>query len=807
MYNTRRKLSTAIQAGCLLLGGFMGAQAAHAAELDAALATMKQHWGTIETYCTDCHNTDDYSGGLDLTIMTADDVAKDAETFEMVLKKLRASVMPPPSQQQPSQDERWSLVAAMENTLDTQAALHPDPGRVGLHRLNRSEYVNAVHDMTGVDLNAELALPKDDNSDGFDNIASVLKISPSFLDQYIASARVVAEQAVGSPNPRKETAFYPSDSSHQGAHIHGLPLGTRGGALVEHNFPVDGEYTISIPSMAGAGYTLGMEYTHDVVVTLDGKKIFQRSIGGGEDLKALDQIQAPAVAEINGRFKDIPITVTSGVHKIGVAFVARSFAESDEFLHSLEMNRGMERIARMPGVQITGPITTTGHINTASRQKVMICEPAAPAQELDCARQIFANLAKQAFRRPITDADLESPLEFFAVGREQGNFDDGIKNGVLAILTSPKFLFRAEIPDANATPGAIVPIGELELASRLSFFLWGTVPDQELIDLAARGELRADGNLDKQVARMLVDPRAETLVENFVFQWLRLRDLEKIDPDPEIFANYRPALMEAFQEEIHLFASDLIKNDAKVHELLTSEYTWLNEDLALHYGITDVKGDHFRKVKLAQEERRGLMGKGGVLMVTSYANRTTPVIRGAYLMENFLGVPPANPPPNVEAFPETPEGVTVAETVRSRLERHRDNPACAGCHDIMDPLGLALENFNAIGEWRVRDSDAGNLLIDSSGQLADGTPLNGINDLREALVQRPDQFAIVFTEKLMMYSIGRGVEAHDMPAVRKIVRDAAKDEFRISAIIKGIIASDQFQLMTVPTEGVQVGSR
>ena len=807
MYNTRRKLSTAIQAGCLLLGGFMGAQAAHAAELDAALATMKQHWGTIETYCTDCHNTDDYSGGLDLTIMTADDVAKDAETFEMVLKKLRASVMPPPSQQQPSQDERWSLVAAMENTLDTQAALHPDPGRVGLHRLNRSEYVNAVHDMTGVDLNAELALPKDDNSDGFDNIASVLKISPSFLDQYIASARVVAEQAVGSPNPRKETAFYTSDSSHQGAHIHGLPLGTRGGALVEHNFPVDGEYTISIPSMAGAGYTLGMEYTHDVVVTLDGKKIFQRSIGGGEDLKALDQIQAPAVAEINGRFKDIPITVTSGVHKIGVAFVARSFAESDEFLHSLEMNRGMERIARMPGVQITGPITTTGHINTASRQKVMICEPAAPAQELDCARQIFANLAKQAFRRPITDADLESPLEFFAVGREQGNFDDGIKNGVLAILTSPKFLFRAEIPDANATPGAIVPIGELELASRLSFFLWGTVPDQELIDLAARGELRADGNLDKQVARMLVDPRAETLVENFVFQWLRLRDLEKIDPDPEIFANYRPALMEAFQEEIHLFASDLIKNDAKVHELLTSEYTWLNEDLALHYGITDVKGDHFRKVKLAQEERRGLMGKGGVLMVTSYANRTTPVIRGAYLMENFLGVPPANPPPNVEAFPETPEGVTVAETVRSRLERHRDNPACAGCHDIMDPLGLALENFNAIGEWRVRDSDAGNLLIDSSGQLADGTPLNGINDLREALVQRPDQFAIVFTEKLMMYSIGRGVEAHDMPAVRKIVRDAAKDEFRISAIIKGIIASDQFQLMTVPTEGVQVGSR
>jgi mono/diheme cytochrome c family protein len=805
MHITRRKLTRAVGLGTLVLLG-TAAASVRAQDYDAALADMKQHWGTLETYCTTCHNFEDYAGGLDFTLLSPEEIVQNADTFELVLKKLRASVMPPPSQDQPSQDERWQLVAAMERTLDAWAAQHPDPGRVGLHRLNRTEYVNAIRDMTGVELNTELSLPKDDNSDGFDNIASVLKVSPSFLDQYIASARVVAERAVGDPAPRAETAFYPADSSHQGAHVHGLPLGTRGGALIEHEFPVDGEYTITIPGMAGAGYTLGMEYEHDVVVTLDGKPIFRRSIGGGDDLKQLDQIQAPAVAEINARFANIPITVSSGKHKIGVAFVARSFAEGDEFLHDLGVNRGMDRIARMRGVQVNGPISTSGHINTASRQKVMICEPSALEQEIDCARQIFSNLAKQAFRRPITDEDIQKSMEFFDVGRQQGSFDAGIKNGMMAILTSPKFLVRAELPEGDVGPGDIIEISELELASRLSFFLWSSLPDDELVDLATRGELRKGDNLDQQIARMLADPRSEALVENFVFQWLRLRDLENIDPDPEIFANFRPALMEAFKEEVRLFATDVIRSDAPVHELMTSEYTYLNEDLALHYGMHDVKGDHFRKVRLNQIERSGLLGKGAVQMVTSYANRTTPVIRGAYVMENFLGVPPANPPPNVEAFPETPEGATVAETVRERLEKHRDNPACAGCHDIMDPLGLALENFNAIGEFRLRDSDAGNALIDASGQLADGTPLAGVNDLRAALVDRPDQFAHVFTEKLMMYAMGRGVEAHDMPAVRAIVHGAEKDEFRISAIIKGVIASDQFQKMSVPTENLEVGS-
>jgi hypothetical protein len=806
MHASRRKLTLAVGMASMLAGGF-GSAFAQTPDYATAVNELQAQWSTLETYCTKCHNLDDYAGGQDFTLITPADVAENADTFELALKKLRGSVMPPPSQEQPSEAERWQLIGALENVMDAHAVEHPDPGRVGLHRLNRTEYVNAIKQITGVELDAELALPKDDNSDGFDNIASVLKVSPAFLDQYIAAAREVSERAVGNPAPRNETVLYPVDSSYQGAHVDGLPLGTRGGVLVEHEFPVDGDYTLTIPGMASAGYTQGMEYAHDVIVTLDGQEIFRRSIGGEEDLRKLDQEQAPAVAEINGRFKDIPITVSSGKHKIGVAFVARSFAESDEFLYDLSGDRGMDRIARMRGVQVNGPLATDGVIATESRQKVLICTPSAASQELDCARQILANLAKQAFRRPITDADLDAPLRFFAEGREQGNFDSGIKSAMMAIFTSPKFLYRAEIPSTDAQPGAVAPISELELASRLAFFLWSSPPDDELIDLAARNELRQDGNLDKQVARMLADPRSEALVENFVFQWLRLRELDNIDPDPELFPNYSRGLLDAFRDEIRLFAGDLIKRDAPIHELLTSNESFLNEDLARHYGISDVRGDQFRKVVLPQEERYGLLGKGAVLMVTSYANRTTPVIRGAFIMENFMGVPPASPPPNVEAFPETPEGATVSLTVRERLAKHRNNPACAGCHDVMDPLGLSLENFNAIGQWRDRDSDAGNIPIDSSGRLASGKPIQGVNDLREALVARPDQFAQVLVEKLLMYAIGRGIEAHDMPAVRAIVREAAADDYRFSAVIAGIIASDQFQMMSVPQDGAVVGAR
>lgn len=802
----KNSLVTSIGMQVLLLAGLPGYAANAAPSYDEAMEELQGNWGVLETYCTDCHNFEDYAGGIDLSFFRPEDVAAEAETFEMVLKKLRASVMPPPSQEQPSVDQRWNLIASLEDSLDAYATEHPHPGHVGLHRMNRIEYVNAVYELTGVKLDAEMALPKDDVSDGFDNIASVLKVSPSFLDQYVNAARRVAEEAVGDPAPLNQPVFLRASGPNE-RHVDGLPLGTRGGLSVDHIFPVDGEYTLTIPGMAGAGYVLGMEYEHKVVVWLDGEKIFEDTIGGGEDFRRLDQEQAPAVADINGRFANIPVTVSSGEHNISAAFVARSFAESDEWLHEIGPNPGMTRIARMPGIQVDGPISTNGNISTPARRKVMICEPNEAAEETACAQQIFANMARKAFRRPISEDDLAAPMRFYEEGHALGGFDQGIKYGMTAILASPKFLYRMESVPDGAEPGQIVDINNLELASRLSFFLWSSPPDEELLELAANGALQDEGVMREQVERMLQDPRASALAENFTFQWLRLRDLESIDPDPDLFPEFNDSLITDFRTEIAMLVEDLVRSDRSVTELITADYTFLNETLARHYGIDGIRGDQFRRVKLEQEERRGLLGKGGVQMVTSYANRTTPVIRGAYIMENFMGVPPAAPPPDVEAFPETPEGARVAQTVRQRLEQHRDNPACAGCHDVMDPLGLAMENFDAIGRFRERDYLAGNVLIDASGQLADGTPLSGINDLRAALVERPDQFVQTYVEKLMMYALGRHVEYHDMPAVRAIVDNAARNDYSFSSVIMGIIESDQFQKITVPEGAVQVGSR
>ncbi len=794
------KLGIALMGALMLLG--RPAQAA-----DAALETLQSEWSTLEQYCASCHNFDDYAGGIDFSFSTPATVAEEAEIFELALKKLRNSVMPPPSQQQPSEEQRWRFISALENALDSHAAAHPNPGRVGLRRLNRTEYVNAVRDILGVELDPELVLPKDDNSDGFDNMANVLKISPSFLDQYIGAARLVSELAVGNTNPRTETVSYSMDPSWQGSHIHGLPLGTRGGVLVEHNFPVEGDYVFNIQGLASAGYVLGMEYKHTVILTVDGERVFQRDIGGDEDLLALDQIQAPAVAEINGRFQNIRVRLGPGRHRIGVAFIARSFAESDEFLHDLSGNRGMGRIARARALEIVGPLDASGNIETPSRRQLMVCQPRGTNEELACAEQILGNVAKKAFRRPISAADLDAPMRFFASGWENGSFDDGIKQGLMAILASPKFLFRAELGPEEAEPGQVVEITDLELASRLAFFLWSSPPDNELLERAAAGQLKDRTILGSQVRRMLADPRAAALVNNFAFQWLRIRDLDAVDPDPEIFPRYNRGLLRAFKEEIALFIQSILEEDRGVVDLMTASHTYLNEELALHYGMTDIRGNQFRRVELPMPERHGLLGKGAVLMVTSYANRTTPVIRGAYIMENIQGVPPAAPPPDVEAFPETPEGAAVALTVRERLEVHRDNPACAGCHDVMDPLGLALENFDAIGMWRDRDSDAGNTPIDSSGRMGSGKPVNGVNDLREALVERPEQFVQTFTEKLLAYSIGRTVEAHDMPAVRKIVRGAEDAGYRFSDIVMGIIESEQFRKVAVPEAAVQsVGS-
>tara|TARA_R110000824_G_scaffold288508_6_gene476925 strand:- start:31742 stop:34165 length:2424 start_codon:yes stop_codon:yes gene_type:complete len=763
----------------------------------AALDALTENWQTIERYCMDCHNFQDYSGGIDFTLFDPADVVPEAETFELALTKLRTNVMPPPNQPQPDEASRWELIASLERALDEHAATNSNPGRVGLHRLNRSEYINAIYDLTGVELAADV-LPQDDSSGSFDNIANVLKVSPSFLDQFISAARLVSSTAIGDPEPRVEISTYAMDSSDQTSHIHGLPLGTRGGVLVEHVFPVDAEYAFSVGGLITRLYHLGFEYKDDLIITVDGVEVFRRNIGGEEDLKYLDQQQATAIADINSRFSDIRIPISSGKHAIGLAFIEHSFAESDEPLHHTGVNVGMKRISVAETLSIAGPYEPTGVIKTASRQKIMICEPASPAEELDCARRIFTNLATQAFRRPLTGTDLTAPMQFYAEARENGNFDAGIKNGMVSILTSPKFLYRSELAPGDVQVGEAFVLSDLELASRLAFFLWSSVPDTQLIDLAARQVLSSPEVLESEIERMLADSRATALIDNFAFQWLKLRALNEADPDDESYPKYDPGLRDDMIQEMRLFIGSIMQEDRSVVDLLSADYSFINERLALNYGIADIRGDQFRRVQLEDEVRHGLLGKGAVLMVTSYANRTSPVLRGAYIMENLIGVEPASPPPNVEAFPETPEGADIALTVRERLESHRANPSCAGCHDVMDPLGLALENFDGIGAWRERDSDAGNELIDASGRLASGEPINGVVDMREALLRRPEQFVQTFTRKLLSYALGRTVEYHDMPTVRSITRAAGEDDFKFSAIVKGIINSDQFRMSTVP---------
>jgi hypothetical protein len=725
------------------------------------------------------------------------DVSANADIWEKAVRKLRGGMMPPPGARQPDRAAVESFVNWLENSLDQAAAANPNPGRVGLHRLNRAEYANAIEDLLGLRIDAAALLPKDDQASGFDNVANVLKVSPSFLDQYISAARAVTNQAIGNPEPKTaSTVLRPPRSVDQATHIDGLPLGTRGGLLAEHLFPADGQYKFNINGLAGGGYVRGLEYAHRLIITIDGVRVFEKIVGGEEDIKAIDQKQAPAVAAINGRFQNIPVNVKAGPHKVGVTFVARTFAESDDTLFSFVPGRGEDRIARINSVEILGPFDPVGITPTPSRQKVFVCQPGASATEAEqsaCAKQIVTTFARRAFRRPIAERDLVAPLAFYKSGKEDGgDFDSGIKSALIAILSSPKFLYRAEAAPENTAAGSSYRVSDLDLASRLSFFLWSRLPDEELLNAGAQGRLKDPAVLDKQVRRLLADPKAKSLVTNFAFQWLKVRNIDEIDPDAFQFPNFDESLREAFKREMELFVDSIVREDRSVLDLLTADYTFVNERLALHYGIPNVRGERFRRVTLDDSRRWGLLGKGSVLMVTSYPNRTAPVLRGAFILENITGTPPSPPPPDVEGFKENKEG-EKARTVREIMEQHRANPSCNACHGVMDPLGFSLENFDAIGAWRSKDVNAGTA-IDASGKLVDGTAVNGPNDLRQALVKRPEQFAQTVTEKLMTYALGRSVEYYDMPAIRKIVREAAKENYRLSSIVLGIAKSAPFQM-------------
>jgi hypothetical protein len=787
-------------------GGF--AWVAHAPERSAA-----RNWSTFGHYCVDCHNRSDYTADIAFDTMTPASVARKPEIFEKAVRKLRARMMPPPGSPQPKGATVDALVGWLETSLDAAAAADPNPGHVALHRLNRTEYANAIDDLFGLEIDAKALLPKDDESDGFDNAADVLKVSPSFLDQYIAAARTVATLAVGDAAAKRDSRiFYAAPNTNQNYHVEGMPLGTRGGMLVEHYFPADGDYEFSLGGLARARYEEGLEYRSRVILTIDDARVYENEIGGPDDLEAVDLRQAAAVAEINGRFEHIRVHVPAGRHRIAATFVARTLSEQDSVLQPLVPGGGEVGIIegepsplKIERLEIDGPFDPSGPGETPSRARIFTCRPETPDGELPCAKRILTRIMHRAYRRPVTDADLGVPLEFYASARRDGGFEAGIRGALTIVLASPEFLYRIETPPADAAPGSNYVLGDLDLASRLSFFLWSRLPDDELLHRAEAGRLADPEVLDGEVKRMLADPRAESLLTNFASQWLAVRKLADITPDPVLFPEYNPDLGKAFAKELELFVGSVLLEDKSVLDLLDADYTFVNERLALHYKIPGVRGDAFRRVQLADRNRWGLLGKGAILMATSYPNRTAPVLRGAWILESLTGAPPPAPPPNVPAFPENEEGVQP-KTVRERLEAHRVSPSCNGCHGVMDPLGFALENFDAIGGWRTKDREAGDP-IDSSGQLADGTAVEGPIDLRNALRENPEQFVQTLTEKLMTFALGRSIEYYDMPAVRKIVRDAARQDYRFSALLTGIVESVPFRMGRVPARGGELTAK
>ena len=641
-------------------------------------------------------------------------------------------------------------------------------------------------------------LPKDTKSDGFDNVANVLKVSPTFLDQYISAARTVSAAALGNPVAAKSVTSYRAGGHDQTDHVEGLPLGTRGGMVVDHTFPADGDYEFNISAQAGVGYIGGLDTVNTLVLTIDGRKVFENSLGGPADSKAADQTGVEFVNALKARFQHIRLNVVAGPHTIGVAFVAHSFAESDEMLQPYRPGGGMDRIPSVGGMDIVGPFNPAGVSETPSRKRIFVCHPKDAVQEEPCAKQIFGSLALRAFRRPVGDADLQAPLRFFKVARQSGTFDAGIQSGLIAILASPKFLYRAEDVPANLPAGSAYRISDLDLASRLSFFLWSEGPDDELLTLAAAHQLHEPSLLEAQVRRLLADKRSHSLSTNFAFQWLQVDSIDKIEPDPTLFPSFDEDLRVAMHREVELFVDSVFREDLNVEKLMTANWTFVNERLALHYGIPNVRGGVFRRVTLGDSHRFGILGKAGILMGTSYGNRTAPVLRGAWILENITGTPPKAPPANIKALQENVPGAT-ALTVRQRMELHRNQASCNACHGIMDPLGLSLENFDAIGEWRDRDREAGDV-IDASGQMVTGLKLNGPDDVRAALMAKPEQFVQTLTMKLLTFALGRTVEFSDMPSVRAIVRDAARNDYKFSALVLGIVKSEPFQMKRLASD-------
>ena len=763
----------------------------------------------LDRYCVTCHNQELKTAELTLDRLDVEKVSENAAVWEKVVRKLRGREMPPVGMPRPDETGYDSFASYLETELDLAAEANPDPGRPATaHRLNRAEYTNAIRDLLALEIEGETLLPADD-SGGFDNLGDLLTVSPLLTEKYMSAARKISRLAVGDSTLSPDIKTYTlSPFLMQNQRMNeDLPFGSRGGLAVRHYFPLDGEYEVTVYLQRNRNqFVIGIAEPHQVDLRLDGERIKLVTVGGehvglAEGMgygarPTFEQAQYERQADAD---LQVRIQAKAGSRLIQVAFMKENWGAEGAFppfsqasYSAARVLADYERVLTEPAVSrvtITGPFDATGPGNTPSRDRIFVCSPAGPANEETCAETILSGLARRAYRGPVTDEDLE-PLRglYREAHGETGSFESGIQLALEGLLVSPKFLFRFERDPAGAIKDGIYSISDLELASRLSFFLWSSIPDHELLEVAESGKLREPAVLEQQVRRMLRDSRSKSLVDNFVGQWLFLRNLPTLNKNRDVFPEFDESLRQAFQQETDLFLESMLSEDRSVLDLLRADYTFLNERLARHYGIPDVHGSRFRRVTLADENRRGLLGQGSILMITAFANRTSPVMRGKWVLENLLAAPP--PPPDIPALKEKGEG-GEALSMRQQIEQHRANPACALCHDRMDPIGFGLENFDAVGKWRAIDAGAP---IDASGVLPDGSRFQGPAQLRQALLNRPERIVNAVAEKLLMYALGRTLGPYDAPSVRRIVREAASSDYRWSSLVLGIVESTPFQM-------------
>ena len=765
-------------------------------------ARLENQWAMVGDYCVDCHNDTDFTADLSFEGRTPDDIHADPGVWEKVVRKLRIGVMPPREQPQPEPEVRAAFLGSLIDSLDAAAAAEPYAAPTKVHRMNRAEYANAIRDLLGVEADIAELLPSDGGDFGFDNIAEVLTTSPMLLERYLTVAIRVADYAVGNAEAAVSAATYkiPVEVT-QDYHLEGLPLGTRGGLSVVHNFPADAEYVFAGRLVRGVeeGYfgIEGHDVPHEFLVFLDGEIVYTNTVGGAEDHErsVAEGINVAQFA-VDEKLTSPAIPVSAGPHEVMFTWRDRPEVRQDVWEPSLRASLEAHNPSGMPRLEtgfIQGPYNATGVGDTPTRQRIFSCYPDSEAEAPACAEEVLAKLARRAYRRPVAGDDLVEVMAFYESERSAGgDFEDGVRVALSRMLVSPQFLFRVEAESPDVPAGGSHRISDVELASRLSFFLWSSIPDEEMLGLAESGRLREPAVLEAQVRRMLADERSDALVANFVGQWLQLRNLEtRVRPDLLMFPDFDDNLRKAFRRETEMLFASVLREDRPIHELMTADYSFVNERLARHYGIDGVYGSRFRRVELADPNRFGLFGHGSILALTSVSSRTSPIIRGKYIITEFWNNPPPPPPADVPQLEESAEE-GIPTTVRGQTEKHRANPACAACHDIIDPVGFALENFDTVGRWR--DSTREGLPIDSAGVLGDGTPVGGPVELRQALLADPEVFASTVAEKLMIYALGRGLEPGDMPVIRGILRNAAETDYALSSIILGIVDSYPFQM-------------